>query len=62
MQLDLQNAIGNFMQIFKELLLVTLDIFVVNDARYGQSEILCHDALENIKSCQSIELKYLSNI
>ena len=61
-QLDLKNSVGDIMQILRKLPLSSVDTFLFNDARSGQSEMRCCEVLENIKDCRAIASKYASEI
>ena len=40
----------------------SIDTFLFNDARSGQSEMRCYEVLENIKDGRAIASKYASDI
>ena len=61
-QLDLKNSVGNIMQVLRKLPLSSVDTFLFNDARSGQSEMQCYKVLENIKDGKAIASKYASEI
>ena len=61
-QLDLKNSVGDVMQILRKLPLSSVDTFLFNDARSGQSEMRCYEVLENIKDGRAIASKYASEI
>ena len=61
-QLDLKNSVGNIMQVLRKLPLSSVDTFLFNDARSGQSEMQCYEVLENIKDGKAIASKYASEI
>ena len=61
-QLDLKNSIVNIMQVLRKLPLSSVDTFLFNDARSGQSEMQCYEVLENIKDGKAIASKYASEI
>ena len=61
-QLDLKNSAGNIMHIVRKLPLSSIDTFLFNDARSGQSDMRCYEILENIKDGRAIASKYASEI
>ena len=61
-QLDLKNSVGNIMHILRKLPLSSVDTFLFNDARSGQSEMRCYEVLENIKDGRAIASKYASEV
>ena len=61
-QLDLKNSVVNIMQVLRKLPLSSVDTFLFNDARSGQSEMQCYEVLENIKDGKAIASKYASEI
>ena len=61
-QLDLKNSVGTIMHIVRKLPLSSIDTFLFNDARSGQSEMRCYEVLENIKDGRAIASKYASDI
>ena len=61
-QLELKNSIGNIMHILRKLPLSSVDTFLFNDARSGESEMRSYEVLENIKDGRAIASKYASEI
>ena len=61
-QFDLKNSIGTIMQVLRKLPLSTLDTFLFNDARSGQRDLRCYDALELIKDGHATASRYSSEI
>ena len=43
------------MQVLRKLPLSTLDTLLFNDARSGQRDLQCYDALELIKVCSAVK-------
>ena len=57
-----KNTISIIVRILGKLLFLTLDTFLFNDARSGQPDLQCLDALEHIKDGRPTDSKYSCKI